>query len=188
MTARERLSSVRDVPTDEALRQAREAVCVGHMTAENAHEFDDAIAFFARPRYEIVATGEVYDGAERLHDLMRENVSAFPDFRYDVERLHHADEAVVVEGSFRGTHLGTWRGLPGTGRRVDFPMLIVFPFEGERMLGERIYFDLSTALRQLGVARDPNTVTGKVATVLNHPVTVGRALWRQVVGRRAGSR
>jgi steroid delta-isomerase-like uncharacterized protein len=169
------------VALDDALRQRREALCVGHMTAENEHDFDQAIGFFHRPRYELVATGEVYDGADRLGDLMQENVTAFPDFRFDVGALHHADEAIVVEGTFRGTHLGTWRGLPATGRRIAFPMVIVFPFDGDRMLGERLFFDLSTALRQLGVARDPSTTAGKIATVLNHPVTVGLALVRGVL-------
>jgi hypothetical protein len=111
---------------------------------------------------------------------MRENVTAFPDFRYEPERMHHADDAIVVEGTFRGTHLGTWRGLPATGRTVEFPMLIVFPFEGEAMMGERLYFDLSTALRQLGVARDPSSAAGKVETVLAHPVTLTRALLRRI--------
>ncbi len=157
---------------------------MAHMTAENAHTFEDAIGFFGHPRYEIVATGEVYDGTPELMRLMHENVTAFPDFHYDVERLHHADEAVVAEGAFRGTHLGTWRGLPATGRTVDFPMLIVFRFDGEAMMGERIFFDLNTALRQLGVARDPNTTSGKIATALNHPVTIGRALLRRLRRRR----
>lgn len=158
------------------------------MNAENAHAFEEAIAFFDRPRYEVVPTGEVFDGPDRLHDLMHENVTAFPDFRFDVANLHHADDAIVVEGTFRGTQLGAWRGLPATGRRVSFPMLIVFPFDGDRMLGERLFFDLATALRQLGVARDPSTTTGKVATALNHPVTVGRALARRRgVGARASS-
>src|SRR4051794_29972052 len=123
------------------------------MNAENAHAFEEAIAFFDRPRYEVVPTGEVFDGPDRLHDLMHENVTAFPDFRFDVANLHHADDAIVVEGTFRGTQLGAWRGLPATGRRVSFPMLIVFPFDADRMLGERLFFDLATALRQLGVAR-----------------------------------
>ena len=169
---------------DEALRKEREETCLAHMAAENAHEFDDAIGFFARPRYELMATGEVYEGASELGGLMKENVMAFPDFRYDVDRLHHADDAIVVEGTFHGTHEGTWRGLPATGRRVEFPMLIVFRFEGERMMGERIFFDLNTALRQLGVARDPNTLAGKITTALNHPVTLGRALVRNMVRRR----
>jgi steroid delta-isomerase-like uncharacterized protein len=169
---------------DQTLRLKREETCMGHMTAENAHRFDDAIGRFHHARYEIVATGEVYDGSAEVGRLMRENLSAFPDFHYDVERLHHADDAIVVEGTFTGTHEGTWRGLPPTGRRVEFPMLIVFPFEGEAMLGERIFFDLGTALRQLGVARDPNSTAGKIATALNHPITIGRALIRQVGGRR----
>jgi hypothetical protein len=57
-------------------------------------------------------------------------------------------------------------------------MLIVFPFEDDRMLGERIYFDLTTVLRQLGVARDPNTVAGKITIGVNHPITFARALLR----------
>jgi predicted ester cyclase len=147
------------------------------MRAENAHRFDEAIGFFAQPRYELVATGEVFDGAGPLGGLMQQNVTAFPDFHY-VAHLDHADDVIVVEGSFRGTHEGRWRALPATGRRVDFPMLIVFPFKGDQMMGERIYFDLSTALRQLGVARDPNTVAGMISTALNHPITLARALLR----------
>jgi hypothetical protein len=38
-----------------------------------------AIGFFARPRYELVATGEVFDGVGPLGGLMQENVTAFPD-------------------------------------------------------------------------------------------------------------
>jgi hypothetical protein len=100
------------VALDDALRNKREEICVGHMTAENAHEVEHCIGFFEHPRYEIVATGEVYDGGGELARLMRENITAFPDFRYDWERMHHADEAIVVEGTFRGTH-----EAPGAGCR-----------------------------------------------------------------------
>jgi steroid delta-isomerase-like uncharacterized protein len=173
------------VAVDDDLRKRREEICLGHMRTENDHRFDEAIGFFARPRYDLLPTGEVFDGADALNAFMQENVTAFPDFHYDYTHVHHSDDAIVVEGSFRGTHEGSWRGLPATGRSVDFPMLIVFPFEGDQMMGERIYFDLSTPLRQLGVARDPNTVTGKIATMLNHPVTVCRALLRGLQRRRS---
>ena len=55
-------------------------------------------------------------------------------------------------------------------------MIIVFQFEEERMVCEKTYFDIGTPLRQLGVARDPNSRGGKIATALNHPLVVGRAL------------
>src|SRR4029453_4673484 len=116
---------------------------------------------------------------------MQENVAAVPDLHFGTEPMHPAEDAIVVEGRYRGTHEGTWRGLPATGRKVDFPMIIVFPFEGEAMLGERIYFDLDTTLRQLGVAWDPNSTWGRVATAVNHPITLSRALLRRLFRRRS---
>lgn len=137
-----------------------------------------------RPRYELVPTGEIYDGGAEVDKLLQENKAAFPDFHFDVEQLHHTDSGVFVEGAFRGTHLGRWRGLPATGRKVDLQMLILFRFEGEGMICERVFFDLNTVLRQLGVAWDPNSIAGKISTVLNHPITIGRALWRQLWPKR----
>ncbi|MEP7346340.1 MAG: ester cyclase, partial [Gemmatimonadaceae bacterium] len=123
-----------------------------HMTAENAHEFERCIGAFSHPRYEIVATGEVWDGHDGVNTLLLENVTAFPDFNFDPQPLQHGDDAVFVEGRFRGTHKGNWRGIPATGQKIDFPLIIVFVFEGDRMVCERTYFDLGTILRQLGVA------------------------------------
>jgi len=166
------------------LRALRRAAVLEHMTAENAHDFERSIGAFGHARYEIVATGETYDGADGVHGFLLENKRAFPDFHFDVRRIRDADDAVIVEGDFRGTHLGTWRGLPATGRAIDFPLIIVFEFENERLVCERTYFDLGTPLRQLGVARDPNTRSGQIATVMNHPLTFARALGRQTRIRR----
>ena len=163
----------------------RVAMVNEHMRLENEHEFDACIATFGRPRYTVVATSEIHDGAVGVEGFLRENKKAFPDFRFEPSRVTPtADGAVLVEGVFSGTHLGTWRGLPATGRRISFEMAVVFEFEGETMIGERLYFDLGTPLRQLGVARDPTSMAGRIATVANHPVTVVRALVRSLRHRR----
>ena len=57
-------------------------------------------------------------------------------------------------------------------------MLVIFRLEGEGMIGERIFFDLLTVLRQLGVARDPKSIAVKLEIVLGHPLTLARALLR----------
>ena len=57
-------------------------------------------------------------------------------------------------------------------------MAAAFVFEDERLVCERVYFDSATILRQLGIAHDPLTLTGRVATIVNHPVTIGKALAR----------
>ena len=43
------------------------------------------------------------------------------------------------------------------------------------MVCERTYFDLGTLLRQLGVARDPTSMSGRIETMVSHPLVVGRA-------------
>ena len=170
---------------DKELRMAREANVREHMDSENRHEFDVTLGTFGHPRYEIVPTGDVFDGPEEVMAYFEESRTAFPDQRNTLIELHHADDAIVVEFDLEGTHLGSFRGLPPTGRPFKCRTLAIFAFEAgtDRIVCERVYFDTATILRQLGIAHDPLKLTGRLATVLNHPVTIGRAVLRQISGR-----
>jgi steroid delta-isomerase-like uncharacterized protein len=167
----------------EELRERREEIVREHMETENRHDYDATIATFDHPRYELIGTGDVYDGPEEVASYFEETRTAFPDQENEVIAVHHADDAVLVEAWVRGTHRGPYRGLPPTGRRWEMRFVAVFVFEEDRLVCERVYFDANTVLRQLGIAHDPMSVTGRVATLVNHPLTVGRALVRQVAGR-----
>lgn len=171
------------MPLSPLLRRKREAIVREHMDSENRHEFDDTMATFQHPRYELIATGDVYDGPEEVMRYFEESRRAFPDQRNELLALHHADEAVLVEAVVRGTHLGRLGGLPPTGRAYELPILSVFMFEGEDLVCERVYFDANTLLRQLGVARDPLSLTGRLGTLVGHPLTIGRGVIRQLTGR-----
>ncbi|MDQ6648808.1 MAG: ester cyclase [Actinomycetota bacterium] len=156
-----------------------------HMRLENAYDFPACIGKFARPKYEVVADDELYDGADRVHFFLGENLKAFPDFTFVPTRVSPTTDAVLVEGRFQGTHLGGWRGLPPTGKKVDFAMCLIFEFEGQSMVNEKLYFDLSSPLRQLGVADDPNKIRGKLTLVLTHPIVLLKALLHQLEARKA---
>jgi steroid delta-isomerase-like uncharacterized protein len=166
-----------------ALRKKREAIVREHMDSENRHQFDATLATFHHPRYELVATGDVYDGTEEVERYFEETRRAFPDQRNELLAIHHADDAVLVEAVIRGTHLGPLRALPPTGRGFELPILSVFAFDRDRLLGERVYFDQITMLRQLGIARDPLSLTGRLQTVAGHPWAIGRGVLRRVIGR-----
>src|SRR2546422_919842 len=166
-----------------ALREKREQVVREHMESENQHDFETTLGTFEHPRYELIPNGEVIDGTAEVSHYYEETRSAFPDQRNELIALHHTDDAVIVEFDLLGTHRGTYRGLPPTGRAFRCRMAAIFEFEGEAIVCERVYFDSATILRQLGIAHDPLSITGRVATVLNHPVTIGRALVRRATGR-----
>jgi steroid delta-isomerase-like uncharacterized protein len=169
------------VSTD--LRQQREDLVREHMESENRHEFDVTMETFHHPRYELIGTGDVFDGHDAVARYFEETRTAFPDQRNELLALHHSDDAVIVEAMLYGTHQGSFRGLPATGRSFEMRFCAIFVFEDDRLVCERVYFDAGTILRQLGIAHDPLTTTGRIATVLNHPLTVSRALLRQVTNR-----
>jgi steroid delta-isomerase-like uncharacterized protein len=171
------------MPPTKAVREKREAIVIEHMESENRHEFDVTLETFEHPRYELIATGEVHDGRGAVAAYFDETRTAFPDQRNELIALHHSDNAVVVEAMLYGTHDGAYRGLPPTGRSFEMQFCALFLFEGTELICERVYFDTATILRQLGIAHDPLTLTGRVATVFNHPVTIGRAVVRRVTGR-----
>jgi steroid delta-isomerase-like uncharacterized protein len=165
------------------LRRQREQLVIEHMESENRHEFDDTLATFDHPRYELIGTGDVYDGPDEVARYFEETRTAFPDQRNELIALHHADEAVIVEANLYGTHDGPFRGLPPTGRKFEMRFLAVFVFEDDRLVCERVYFDSNTMMVQLGVARDPLSVVGRLGTAVSHPLTIARGAVRAAIGR-----
>jgi steroid delta-isomerase-like uncharacterized protein len=137
--------------TDPGLADRREAVVRSHMQHENDLDFDATLATFAHPRYELVATGEVFDGPDEVRGYYATSRAAFPDQRNEVREIHRADDAIIVEFDLMGTHLGPLRGVPATGRAFHCPMIAVFVFDGELIVNERVYFDATTMLAQLGL-------------------------------------
>jgi len=127
----------------------RAAVVREHMASENELRFDDTLATFAHPRYELIGTGQVYDGAEAVQQYYAQSRTVFPDQRNEVRALHDAGDTIVVEFDLLGTHLGSLAGEEPTGRSFRCPMVAIFEFEGERIVCERVYFDAETIYRQL---------------------------------------
>ncbi len=139
----------------EELRQRRLAVIREHMDTEVTHDFDQTLQTFksasqGRPHYEIMATGQVFDGDDEVMGYYRTTRTAFPDQRHDNARFHVADDTVIVEFDLLGTNLGEFYGLPPTGKEFRVPIIAVFFFEDERIVNERIYFDSASLVQQIG--------------------------------------
>jgi steroid delta-isomerase-like uncharacterized protein len=140
-----------------SLRKRRERQVLEHMDSENRQEFDDTLETFEHPRYEIIPTGDVYDGPQEVADYYRSTRTTFPDQRNESVVLYHADadDAMIVEFDLLGTMLGELRGIPPTGRsfRVRMTAFFLFEEDGDGIVVERVYFDLFTFLQQLGLLK-----------------------------------
>ena len=101
---------------DQRIRERREAIVREHMESENHHDFETTLGTFEHPRYEIVPTGDVFDGAEEVQRYFDDSRTAFPDQRNELIALHHADDGVIVEFDLKGTHEGPLRGIPPPAR------------------------------------------------------------------------
>jgi predicted ester cyclase len=160
----------------------RESTVLALMEAEKHRDLAATLAAY-KPgvaRLELPG-GEVVDGPDEVAEYYREFFTGFPDVSFpDVDPgsyVHHGD-LVIGESRLLGTHLGPYRGLPPTGRRIDVPLVAIFEFEGTELLCERVYYDRLALFIQLGIAWDPDTLGGKLTTLLNHPLTLVRAAWQ----------
>jgi steroid delta-isomerase-like uncharacterized protein len=152
-----------------------------HIRLENEHDLEGVLGTFGdTARYDDEPWGEHYKGRDGVRQFYEQLMKALPDLEIVVQRRHIADDAVIVEVLIRGTHLGGWRGLPATGRPVEFPLCGIYTFDADdRLAGEKIYYDRGTVLRQLGVFHEPPSVLGQIGILATHPVTILRAfVWK----------
>ena len=137
----------------DELRQRRLEVIEEHFASEVDQEFDRTLATFnGHPRYEIMATGQVYDGDDEVLAYHRNQRTAFPDQRHENVRTHVTDDAVICEFDLLGTNLGEFYGMAPTARSFRVPTIAVFAFDGHRITAERVYLDTAILLGQIGRA------------------------------------
>lgn len=135
--------------TDE-VRARREKLVLNHFHDEVEQQWDDVLATFPHPRYEIIPTQTVHDGDRAVRGYYEETRTAFPDQRHELIALRHADDAVITEFYLLGTHLGPLGPVPPTGGAFKVRMTAFFVFRGEdELVCERIYFDQLSLIRQL---------------------------------------
>jgi steroid delta-isomerase-like uncharacterized protein len=137
--------------TDKESRRARrEALVREHMDSENRLDLEATLATFAHPRYELVATGQVYDGEEEVRAYFAASRATFPDQRNELIALHHAEDTVIVEFDLLGTQEGDLMGFPPSHKPFRCRMVALYLFADEGLVCERVYFDSLTILGQLG--------------------------------------
>ena len=146
------------VAISEELIERRLEVVRTHMASENERDFDATMATFAHPRYELIPTGQVFDGEDEVRAYFAGSRATFADQRNEPIALHATDTGVFAEFWLLGTHTGRLLGHEPTGREVRVRMVAFFEFgpadgaTADGIVCERVYYDLHSILGQLGLA------------------------------------
>jgi hypothetical protein len=117
---------------------------VRHSIAEDRRDIDGLVATLSADcRYEIVPTGQRWDGHAGARAFYAELFAAFPDDAFAMTDVVVGPQGVFEAAWLTGTNLGPWAGSPPSGLPVSLEVVVLFPWDplAERFAGERIWFD-----------------------------------------------
>jgi predicted ester cyclase len=93
--------------------------------------------------YEVVPTGQHWEGHAGATEFYTTFLKAFPDVKFQLRDIVIGPQGVIEVADMTGTHLGDWAGQPPTGKAVTLVIIIHFPWDAtaQKFAGEKVYFD-----------------------------------------------
>lgn len=130
----------RDV-TPELYHEIRE-LWKAHSIAEDKRDIAGLIATLTPDCvYEVSPDGARWEGHAGATRFYVELLGAFPDIRFDLQNIVIGPQGVCEEARVTGTQKGQWLARKPTGERVEFRVIIFFPWDANRkkFAGERVF-------------------------------------------------
>ena len=132
------------------------ALAEKHYEGANNHDLSAATSVHAGDLDGYVPGAGSIQGADAFDQFSRPFFEAFPDASMHPASWIETDDAVVVEGSFRGTHTGVLHtpdgDVPPTQRPLDLKFVDIFRVKDGRVVSHHVYFDRVDLMAQLGLA------------------------------------
>jgi predicted ester cyclase len=76
---------------------------------------------------------------------------AFPNYDVLVDEMTAEGKRVVIKARVKGTHLGDLGGIRPTYKSVDFPFVVAYEIETEKIISHWMLADQMALMEQLGV-------------------------------------
>jgi steroid delta-isomerase-like uncharacterized protein len=104
--------------------------------------------------YNEIGTQRHFQGADPILQALQEWKRAMTDSSGTVKSAFGAENRVVLELEWQGTHNGPFAGpagtLPASGKRQRTPAVMVVTYQGDKVQQINHYFDMVTFLTQIG--------------------------------------
>ena len=128
--------------TPELYSQIRR-LWINHSKAEDQRDLQGLIDTLAEDCvYEIMATGQRWEGHAGARAFYTEFLGAFPDIEFHLTEIVIGPQGVFEVANVSGTHRGKWAGVEPTNRTVNFQVVIFFPWNpaAQKFAGEKVWF------------------------------------------------
>ena len=97
-------------------------------------------------------------GRGGLKQSMSRHLTAFPDLHVVIDEIIAEGNKVGIWYTARGTQRGEFRGVPPTGKQVNWVGVDLLRVEGGKVVGGRFVDDSLGLLRQLGATLSPSPI------------------------------
>ena len=127
---------------DPALYDEIRELWTRHSMAEENRDLPGLIATLADDCvYEIPAWNQRWEGHAGATRFYNGLLTAFPDIHFALTEIVIGPQGVCEEALVTATHEREWLGIAATGQRLQFSVVIFFPWQADAGLfaGERIH-------------------------------------------------
>jgi len=100
------------------------------------------------------ATPKPQSGEETI-EMIKGIREGFPDCIWTIEALVAEGDMVITRNVFRGTHTGTFQGIPPSGKSIELGSIIIARIINGKTVEEREDYDSLTMMQQLGMELKP---------------------------------
>src|SRR3954447_7156843 len=107
-----------------------------------------------------VALEEVYRGKGEVREFLTRLFTAIPDLQFAVHHKFARGDNIAERWTVKGTHLGTFMGIPPTGRPVEIDALSMVTMREGKFLTDQFYWDTGAVMRQMGLMPPLETTKG----------------------------
>jgi steroid delta-isomerase-like uncharacterized protein len=148
--------------------------------AANAHDIPAMVALWEAGGTEVFPT---YDRALRAPDELAAYYeivfAAFPDVHWETLTITSEQQHVNVRSIMHATHVGTYEGLVGTGRRFALDTIDFFEISDGRITHNEVLFDGLASLRAVGAMPPLNSRRERALKATFNALTRTRKLVRR---------
>lgn len=100
-----------------------------------------------------LGTGEVYRGKAEIGAMLHYIYHVAFEAKSEVVNYIVTEDKALVEGVFRGTHIGEFAGIPPTQKQVNVPLAVSYDLKDGLVQEARIYMLDHLLMQQLGATQ-----------------------------------